>query len=113
LIPPYYHKKGALAAARSDNPQKASSGCQFYLVQGKKYTDEQLDVITMQRGIYFSPAKRMTYKMIGGTPLLDMNYTVFGDVETGLEVIDQIALSEKNEANRPLKDIRMKMEVIR
>lgn len=108
-----YHKKGALAAARSDNPQKASSGCQFYLVQGKKYTDEQLDVITMQRGTYFSPAKRMTYKMIGGTPLLDMNYTVFGDVETGLEVIDQIALSEKNEANRPLKDIRMKMEVIR
>ncbi len=107
-----YHKKGALAAARSDNPQKASSGCQFYLVHGKKYTDEELDMISLQRGIYFSPAKRMTYKMVGGTPLLDMNYTVFGDVETGLEVIDRIALSEKNDFNRPLKDIHMKMEVV-
>lgn len=108
-----YHKKGALAAARNNNPEKASSGCQFYLVQGKKYTDEELDVLTNQRGIYFSPAKRMTYKMLGGTPMLDQNYTVFGEVEKGLEVVDQIAQAERDNNNRPLKDIHMKMELVK
>jgi cyclophilin family peptidyl-prolyl cis-trans isomerase len=108
-----YHKKGALAAARTDNPGRASSGCQFYIVQGKKYSDDELNMIEMQRGVYFSPAKRMTYKMLGGTPGLDMNYTVFGEVETGIEVVDQIAQAQKDNFNRPLKDIHMKMEVIK
>lgn len=108
-----YHKKGALAAARTNNPEKASSGCQFYIVQGKKYSDEELDMITLQTGVYFSPARRMTYKMLGGTPKLDMNYTVFGEVESGIEVLDQIALVQKNGYDRPLKDISMKMEVIK
>ena len=107
-----YHKKGALAAARNNNPEKASSGCQFYIVQGKKFSDDELNMISMQRGIYFSPAKRMTYKMLGGTPNLDLNYTVFGEVETGLEVVDMIAASQKNDFDRPLKDIHMKMEVV-
>src|SRR6185295_18406200 len=88
-----YHKKGALAAARTDNPERASSGCQFYIVHGKKYADDELNMIAMQKGIYFSPAKRMTYKMVGGTPMLDREYTVFGEVETGIEVVDQIAQS--------------------
>lgn len=108
-----YHKKGALAAARTNNPEKASSGCQFYIVQGKKYADDELNMIQMQRGIYFSPAKRMTYKMLGGTPNLDMNYTIFGEVETGIEVVDQIAQVQKNNFDRPVKDIHMKMEVIK
>ncbi|MEP7144897.1 MAG: peptidylprolyl isomerase [Ferruginibacter sp.] len=108
-----YHKKGALAAARTDNPEKASSGCQFYIVQGKKYADDELNVIEMKNGIHFSPAKRMTYKMLGGTPKLDMNYTVFGEVETGIEVVDQIAQAQKNEFDRPVNDIHMKMEVIK
>lgn len=108
-----YHKKGALAAARTNNPEKASSGCQFYIVQGKKYSDEELDMITLQTGVYFSPARRMTYKMLGGTPKLDMNYTVFGEVESGIEVLDQIAQVQKNGYDRPLKDISMKMEVIK
>ncbi|MCW3092085.1 MAG: peptidyl-prolyl cis-trans isomerase (rotamase) - cyclophilin family [Ferruginibacter sp.] len=108
-----YHKKGALAAARDNNPEKASSGCQFYIVQGKKFADDELNIIEMQRGVHFSPAKRMTYKMVGGTPNLDMNYTVFGEVESGIEVVDQIAQAEKDNAKRPLKDIHMKMEVIK
>ena len=107
-----YHKKGALAAARNNNPEKASSGCQFYIVQGKKFGDDELNMISMQRGIYFSPAKRMTYKMLGGTPNLDLNYTVFGEVETGIEVVDIIAASQKNDFDRPIKDIHMKMEVV-
>ncbi|MEP7106577.1 MAG: peptidylprolyl isomerase [Ferruginibacter sp.] len=108
-----YHKKGALAAARTNNPEKASSGCQFYIVQGRKYVDEELNLIGMQNGIYFSPAKRMTYKMLGGTPVLDMNYTVFGEVETGIDVVDQIAQVQKNNFDRPVKDIHMRMEVIK
>ncbi|MEO6729975.1 MAG: peptidylprolyl isomerase [Ferruginibacter sp.] len=108
-----YHKKGALAAARNNNPEKASSGCQFYIVHGKKFTDDQLNMIEMQRGIYFSPAKRMTYKMLGGTPNLDMNYTVFGEVEKGIEVVDQIATTRKNNFDRPITDIHMKMEVLK
>ena len=108
-----YHKKGALAAARTNNPEKASSGCQFYIVQGKKFSDEELNMITMNTGIYFSPAKRMTYKMLGGTPQLDMNYTVFGEIESGIDVADQIAQVQKNNFDRPLKDVHMKMEVIK
>lgn len=107
-----YHKKGALAAARTNNPEKASSGCQFYLVHGKKYTDEELNMIEMQNGVRFSSARRMTYKMLGGTPILDMNYTVFGEVESGLEVIDQIAQAPKGNFDRPVTDIHFSMEMI-
>jgi len=108
-----YHKKGALAAARTNNPEKASSGCQFYIVQGKKYGDDELTLIEGEKGLYFSPAKRMTYKMLGGTPKLDMNYTVFGEVESGIEVVDRIAQVEKNSSDRPVTDVRMKMEIIK
>ena len=108
-----YHKKGALAAARNDNPAKASSGCQFYIVQGKKRSDSELDLIETNSGVYFSPAKRMTYKMNGGTPKLDMNYTVFGEVETGMEVVDAILMEQTDGNNRPLRDISMKMEVVK
>ncbi len=106
-----FHKKGALAAARTNNPEKASSGCQFYLVQGKKITEQELSAIEKQRGLYFSPIKRKVYTELGGTPMLDMNYTVFGEVETGMEVIDRIAGAQKNGLNRPNTDIRMKMEL--
>jgi len=107
-----YHKKGALCAARTENPQKASSGCQFYIVQGRLSSDPELDNIQMRNGSRYSPAQRMTYKMNGGTPFLDMNYTVFGEVESGMEVVDKIALSQKDSNNRPLDDTRMKMEII-
>ena len=108
-----YHKKGALAAARTNNPEKASSGCQFYIVQGKKYTDADLNMIEMQIGIKYSTAKRNIYKTLGGTPSLDMNYTVFGEVESGQEVIDKIASVQKGMADRPVGDVRMYIEVIK
>ena len=107
-----YHKRGALAAARDNNPEKASSGCQFYIVQGKQVNGEELDIIEQQKGIFFSAAKRMTYKMNGGTPKLDMNYTVFGEVETGMEVVDKIISGQTDENNRPLIDVSMKMELL-
>ena len=107
-----YHKRGALCAARTDNPEKASSGCQSYIVQGKTYTDGQLDNLGIKNAVYFSPAKRMTYKIVGGTPQLDMRYTVFGEVESGMDVVDKIALSPRDANNRPIADIRMSMEII-
>ena len=108
-----FHKKGALAAARTLNAEKASSGCQFYIVQGKKMTDQELSAIENLKGLYFSPTKRKAYTELGGTPKLDMDYTVFGEVETGMEAVDRIARSQKNELNRPNTDIRMKMERIK
>jgi cyclophilin family peptidyl-prolyl cis-trans isomerase len=112
----YFHKKGALAAARIGddvNPQKASSGCQFYIVQGNRYDDNSLNGIEAQMRIKFSPKKRKIYKTVGGTPFLDMNYTVFGETESGFEVIDKIAKMPGNPYNRPNTDIRMKMEIIK
>ncbi len=108
-----FHKRGALCAARTENPEKASSGCQFYIVDGRKISDGELDNIQMQRGIKFSPAKRMTYKMNGGTPNLDTNYTVFGEVEAGMEVIDKIATAPRDGNNRPVTDVRMMMELVK
>ena len=108
-----FHKKGALAAARTNNPEKASSGCQFYIVQGKKYTDAEINMLEMQKGMKYSAAKRSVYKTLGGTPFLDMDYTVFGEVESGLEVIDKIASVSCDGYNRPLGDVHMFIEVIK
>jgi peptidyl-prolyl cis-trans isomerase B (cyclophilin B) len=108
-----FHKKGALAAARTNNPEKASSGCQFYIAQGKIYTDAELDGLELQMGMKFSAAKRKAYKTFGGVPFLDMNYTVFGEMESGFDVLDKIAAAPGDGSNRPFTDIRMKVEVIK
>jgi cyclophilin family peptidyl-prolyl cis-trans isomerase len=105
------HKKGVLAAARDGNPAKASSACQFYLVQGRKITDQELDGTEMRLGFKYTPAQRAVYKTVGGTPMLDQDYTVFGEVISGLNVIDKIANAQKDQGDRPLVDIRMKMEI--
>ncbi|MEI9944145.1 MAG: peptidylprolyl isomerase [Chitinophagaceae bacterium] len=106
-----FHKKGVLAAARDDNPQKASSGSQFYIVQGKKFTDGGLDSVeTYRLKRKISANQRDVYKTIGGVPHLDQNYTVFGEVVKGLEVVDKIAASETSkdiDRDRPLEDVRI------
>lgn len=111
--PQLFHKKGALAAARDGNPQKASSACQFYLVEGKTYNDQELNMIEQQKGIKFRPDQREVYNTVGGTPFLDQDYTVFGEVESGLEVIGKIVNAPRDANNRPLGDIRMKMEILK
>jgi cyclophilin family peptidyl-prolyl cis-trans isomerase len=108
-----YHKKGVLAAARDGNPEKASSACQFYIVQGKPLTDAELDMVEGRMGSKYSLEQRNTYKKMGGTPFLDQNYTVFGEVISGLNVIDKIASAPKAPGDRPIGDIRMKMEVVK
>ena len=95
-----------------NNPEKASSGCQFYITQGKKYSDFELDQISQSRGTKFTDEQRTIYKEIGGTPFLDMQYTVFGEVVSGIEVVDKIATEPRDGNDRPTKDIRMKIKVV-
>ena len=165
----YFHKKGVIAAARQPdevNPQKKSSGSQFYLVQGKKFTDEELNRIEtginkqkrnkrIKNVIYadinlmklvdslqsyekfskldsvytvigkkvdkayknetkfkISKEHRKIYKTIGGVPFLDGDYTVFGEITDGLEIIDKIAVLKTNKNNRPLQDIKIKVKIV-
>lgn len=113
IKPSLYHKKGVLAAARDDNPAKASSACQFYLVEGKIFTDDELFRLEQQKGIKYPLEQKNIYKTIGGTPNLDGAYTVFGEVESGIEVIGKISSVPRDAKNRPMGDIKMKMEMIR
>lgn len=166
VYPKYYHKKGALAAARQGdqvNPEKRSSGCQFYIVQGKvmneveigqmeknmlnkakqnrfyqmadersaeiqklRATQDKEGLMKLQneliaqmekefegKKIEMSAEMKKDYMTIGGTPFLDNEYTVFGEVVEGLEVIDAIAAVQTAPGDRPLKDLKMKIEVIK
>lgn len=154
VYPKYYHKKGALAAARQPddvNPNKESSGGQFYMVKGHKFTDHQLDSLESKRKdkmekrltekyfskfgtpktihtkvfadsivalvnadlkknpyLYkFTKAQREDYKTIGGTPHLDGEYTVFGEVIEGIDMVSNISKAKTDKNDRPLEDIRI------
>ncbi|MGH1434037.1 MAG: peptidylprolyl isomerase [Lewinella sp.] len=108
------HLTGALAAARTSNPAKASSGSQFYIVHGKPVTDMELDQIGQRAGRPYSDIQRELYKELGGTPQLDFEYTVFGEVVEGFEVIDAIAKVSTNPSagNRPLEDVKMTVKIL-
>jgi cyclophilin family peptidyl-prolyl cis-trans isomerase len=86
-----YHHRGAVAMGRDDNPEQTSFTTQFYIVDGKKWTDEQLDAVEKKYGQHFTSAQRETYRTIGGTPHLDQHYTVFGEIVKGIELIHKIA----------------------
>ena len=110
FVPEYFHKKGALAAARfgdAVNPEKRSSPSQFYIVQGRTFTDEELNQIEDQLHLQFSESQRGIYKTIGGTPFLDQNYTVFGEVVKGMDVVDAIASVPTGPRDFPVKDVRI------
>jgi len=102
-----YHKRGALGMARDNNPEKKSSACQFYIVVGKVVTEEQLNTISTKTNRVFSAEQRKVYTTLGGTPFLDGNYTVFGEVTKGMEVVDTIAQLARNAADRPNVDVRI------
>ncbi|PZP50493.1 MAG: peptidylprolyl isomerase [Pseudopedobacter saltans] len=103
----YYHKRGALGAAREDNPGKESSAVQFYIVTGKIQTDSSLTK-SEKRSKYTIPSEhKEVYKKIGGAPHLDNGYTVFGEVLSGISVADSIAAVKRDARNRPYDDIRI------
>ncbi|MDP4281389.1 MAG: peptidylprolyl isomerase [Bacteroidota bacterium] len=110
--PSLIHKKGAMAAARTPdqmNPKKASSGSQFYIVQGRKFSAGQME--QMAPGKYNADQKKI-YETLGGYPPLDGAYTVFGEITEGLDVIDKIAAVQKDASDRPLKDVKMMVKII-
>ncbi len=106
------HIKGALAAARLGgpaNPGKESSGSQFYVVQGRPVPEAQLNSLEQQKNIKYNEAQRQLYAELGGTPGLDGDYTVFGEVVEGLEVIDKLAAVATDGGSRPREDLQMKV----
>ena len=115
FVPALFHKKGALAAARQGdevNPAKASSSCQFYIVQGTTWDANRLKMVEQRMGKSFTAEQAEVYATVGGTPFLDGDYTVFGEVVEGMEVIDKIAAVPCGPMDRPIEDVKMKMSIV-
>ncbi len=114
FVSEHFHKKGALAAARMGdgaNPQKRSSGSQFYIVQGKIYNDQELANLEVRKNCQWTAEQKEVYKTLGGVAFLDYDYTVFGEVIDGLDVIDKIAAVQTTEGDKPVKDVAMTIEI--
>lgn len=110
FVPAHIHKRGALAAARQGdqvNPQKASSGSQFYIVDGTVYSQSDMSQMAAQTRKSWTPEQINIYSTIGGAPFLDGDYTVFGEVLEGMEVVDKIASQQKDRMDRPMSDIKI------
>lgn len=115
IRPNHFHKKGALAAARMGdqvNPEKRSSGSQFYIVQGQRVDGAYLNAITAQTGHVFTPEEKKVYETIGGAPHLDGGYTVFGQVLEGFDVINKIASVKTNSHDVPLEPVTMTINIL-
>ena len=112
----HFHKKGALAAARQGdqvNPQRASSGCQFYIVQGQILTEAHIEMYKQRYGLTFTPEQVEAYTTVGGTPHLDGQYTVFGEVVEGLEIVDAIAKVKTGYMDVPVEPVVMSIEILK
>jgi len=115
ILPNHFHKKGALAAARMGdqvNPQKKSSGSQFYIVQGQKIDDNYLNMVTTRTGHTFTEEQKEAYKTMGGTPHLDGGYTVFGELLSGFDVLDKIAAVQTGRGDVPVEPVTMTIEIL-
>ncbi|MBA3901607.1 MAG: peptidylprolyl isomerase [Bacteroidetes bacterium] len=111
----YIHKRGALAAARMGddvNPMKKSSGSQFYIVQGRTFTEQDVKAIGQRAGFPYSEEQIQTYIKEGGAPHLDGGYTVFGEVIEGMDVVDKIAAAQANNT-RPIQEIKMTVKILK
>ena len=113
INPNLIHKKGALAAARNNNPERSSSASQFYIVEGKVYNDMQLAYMEQDKGVKIPDEHKQIYKTVGGDPFLDGEYTVFGEIVKGLEVLEAISSVKVDRNNRPLEDIKMTVSLLK
>ncbi len=111
VYPKYFHRRGMLCAARTgddENPERASSATQFYIVTGKFFTGMELDKMEKTEGRTFTAEERDAYMLQGGAPHLDNKYTIFGEVVNGMKVVDKIQFVDTNDEDRPLKNISIK-----
>ena len=109
------HYKGALAAARlgdNQNPQRRSSGSQFYIVEGRPINEDLLQNMSQQAGINYTEEQKQRYLQEGGYPPLDGQYTVFGEVVEGMEVVSKIATVPRSPMDRPQQDVRMTVTIL-
>ena len=117
IVPQFFHKRGALCAARQGdevNPKRESSASQFYIVQGNVFDEGTIEKIAQAYKKKFTKEQIKTYTTVGGAPHLDGDYTVFGEVLEGMEIVDEIASVPCDKFNRPLEDVRiLNVQIIR
>ena len=114
--PQFFHKKGVLAAARMGdavNPNKESSGSQFYIVEGQVYDNNTIDLFAKRMGVELSLAQKKAYTTVGGTPHLDADYTVFGELVEGLEIISKISNVTRDKNNLPTDKVIMNISIVK
>lgn len=104
----YFHKRGAFGQARDDNPQKASSACQFYIVKGKIANDSSFIKAKKRTGYDIPQEHQQVYREMGGIPHLDSNYTVYGEVVKGMKVVEKISKVKTDDNDRPIKNVRIR-----
>lgn len=112
FVPALYHCRGVVAMGRDANAAQSSFTTQFYIVDGKTWTNEQLDAIEEKYKIHFTEAQRNTYRTVGGTPFLDEHYTVFGEIVKGIDLIDKITALKVDKAGNPDVPVWMKLTLL-